>query len=279
MCRVSKVLPAAQASLLYRKPYCCHSFCDFSLKIRFVFSNHFLFVCFLKHTKRIFLYVYLLAGLSTLLSALVFGQSLMSPVIPSQAVRRKWPLRSAANAMDQLNLNFIYTVRLNLSIFDAFCWTDFWKGEASLRQQSVTFWGQNDSLQHLNSIQPESRFRVISPARLLSAELQENVLASSPPVMIDNQQSLKTKIKFASHPHWKPRKHFSCCPHHLTILWTSSVRFYLAWNTLKIDCDQNRSECCFYLTASPVQGLSRLHSCSWIQPWCISAPTPQEFSV
>lgn len=98
-----------------------------SLKIQFVFSNHFLFVCFLKHTKSIFLYIYLLPGLSTLLSVLLFHQSLMPSVIPSQAIRRKWPLRSAANATDQLSLKFIfiYTLRLNLLIFDAFCWLTF----------------------------------------------------------------------------------------------------------------------------------------------------------
>lgn len=97
----------------------------FSLKIQFVFSNHCLFVCFLKHTKSVFFYIYLLPGPSTLLSVLLFHQSLMPPLIPSQAIRRKWPLRSAANATDQLSLNFIYTVRLNLSIFDAFCWLTF----------------------------------------------------------------------------------------------------------------------------------------------------------
>lgn len=121
--------------------------------------------------------------------------------------------------------------------------TDFQKEEASLSQQSVTFWGQSDSPQQLNSVQPESRFRVISPARLLFAELQENVLASSPPVMIDNQQSLKTKIKFASHPDWKPRKHFSCCPQHHNHpldFYTHSVLFYLARDTLKTDCDQTQ---------------------------------------
>lgn len=97
----------------------------FSLKVQFVFSNHCLFVCFLTHTKSIFLYVYLLPRLRTSLSVLHFGHSSVPPVTPSQAIRRKWPLRSAANATDQLNLNFIYTVRLNPSIFDAFCWLAF----------------------------------------------------------------------------------------------------------------------------------------------------------
>lgn len=93
----------------------------FCLKIQLVFSNHFLFFCFLKHTNPLFLYVHLLPDLSTLLCVLLCGQSSMPPAMPSQAARRKWPLRSAANATDQLNLNFIYTVRLNLSIFDVFC--------------------------------------------------------------------------------------------------------------------------------------------------------------
>lgn len=105
----------------------------------------------------------------------------------------------------------------------------------------MTFWGQNDSLQHLNSVQPELRFRVISPARLLFAELQENVLASSPPVMIDNQQSLKTEIKFASHP-LKAKTTFLLLSPTSHTLWTftPSVHFYLAWNILKTDCDQTQ---------------------------------------
>lgn len=73
--------------------------------------------------------------------------------------------------------------------------------------------------------------------------------------MIDNQQSLKTKIKFASHPDWKPRKHFSCT----TTLWTStptvstSTLLGTPWEQTVI---RHRSECCSYPKASPVQGLS-----------------------
>lgn len=94
--------------------------------------------------------------------------------------------------MDQLNLNFICTLKLNLSIFYAFLCLVFRRelrvGEASLSQQIMTFWGQKKVSRQLNSAQT-LRFRVISSTRLLFAELQENVLASSSPVMTDNQQS------------------------------------------------------------------------------------------
>lgn len=127
MCRISEVFPATQASLLYRKPKMplLSQFLRCSAwRSSLFFSNHFFLFVFL-NTNSVFLYVYLLPGLSTSLSVLLFGQSLMPPVIPSQAIKRKWTLTSAANATDQLNLNFIYTVRLNLSIFDAFCWLTF----------------------------------------------------------------------------------------------------------------------------------------------------------
>lgn len=122
MCRVSKVLPGFPVVQKTLDPTTVTVSVMFSLKIQFVFSNDCFFVCFLyTHKKHIFICLSPSRSEQFIVCSALWSVVKATVITPSQAIRRKWPLRSAANATDQLNLNFIYTVKLNPSIFDAFC--------------------------------------------------------------------------------------------------------------------------------------------------------------